>query len=401
MLKRHTIGLLAAGWLVVAPATAALAAGDGIQAGPALLFPSLALTETYDDNIRLASDGTKGDWLTSVTPALRLALPVQRFYLEAEGGLDFIRYKDFDSEDSTNWFVGAAVGAAFPGGLSFRVGDTHAERYLPTSQEYGPGEDSSLNTARATVAFAVRNALRLEATGTRADYRFDRSQDRERVESTVQADAYWKFRPKVSAIVEAGFTDYSYDNNSVQDGSAVQVALGLSWDLTAKSTGFAKAGYQWKSYEDENPAAGIEDDSYYTVSAGVRHELSSRTLVQLALTRSSQESDFPENPFFLRTALDASVSQRFTAKIYGRAGVLVAHDAYPNVASYDNPYDPRDIVQTDERSDTTLQGNVALGFDVTRWLALEAAYTGVHRSSNFDTFDYDANRVSLSAKAAF
>ena len=45
--------------------------------------------------------------------------------------------------------------------------------------------------------------------------------------------------------------------------------------------------------------------------------------------------------------------------------------------------------------------DVALGFDMTRWLAIELAYAGEWRDSTFATFDYDDNRVSLSAKAAF
>lgn len=400
MLKSQAIGILA-GLLLLAPADRALALGDGIQVGPSLLFPTLNVTQTHDDNIGLASGGTESDWVTSVAPALRLVLPVRRFFLEAEGGLDFVSYRDNDGENSTNWFAGVAAGAEFPGGLSFKVGDTHAERYLVGSQEYGPGEDASLNTLRATAAYAVREALRLEATWTRAAYGYDESVARERVESTLQADAYWKLRPRLSAIVEAAFADYAYDSKTAQDGSATQLALGLTWDVTAKSTGLAKAGYQWKRYQDENPAAGIEGDSYFTLAAGLRHSFTNRTAAQVDLSRASRESDFPGNPYFLRTALDVSVSQRFTAKLYGRAGVRVAVDAYPNETSYDNPYDAVDAVETDKRRDSTLEGKLAVGFDVNRWLALELAYGGLRRSSNFDTFDHNATRLSLSAKAAF
>ena len=77
-------------------------------------------------------------------------------------------------------------------------------------------------------------------------------------------------------------------------GTATQLALGLSWELTAKSTGFAKAGYQWKKYDDENQSLMIEDGSYYTLSAGMRHYLTPRTVAQVDLSRASQESDFPD-----------------------------------------------------------------------------------------------------------
>lgn len=393
---------LAACLLLFAPAARALAVGDGIRQGPTLIFPTLSVTETYDDNIGLSSGNTQSDWVTSVAPTVRLVLPVQRFFLEGEGGLDFRRYIDNDDENSTNWFLGAAVGADFPGGLSFKIGDRQTARYLIGSQEYGPGEDSSLNSLRAMAAYSIRDVLRLEFTGLRTAYTYDRSLERERVESSLQAGVSWKFQPSLSAVFEAAYNGYAYDSNTAQDGSAVQLALGLTWNITAKSTGFAKAGFQMKQYADENAAAGIEGANYLTVSAGLRHFFTSRTLVQIDLSRASQESDFPENPYYLRTAVGASFSQRFTAKVYGRAGLRYSGDSYPNETTYANPYDATGTGLTvGKRSDGTLAGSLAVGFDVTRWLALEMEYGYDQRSSNFDTFDYNATRVSLSAKAAF
>lgn len=396
------VGSLIACLLLLAPAARAMAVGDGIKQGPTLIFPSLTVTETYDDNIGLVSGNEQSDWVTSVAPAVRLVLPVQRFFLEAEGGLDFRRYIDNDDENSTNWFVGAAAGADFPGGLSFKISDRHTARYLVGSQEYGAGEDSTQNALRGVVAYTVRDALRLELTGLRTAYTYDRSLVRERVESSIQAGLSWKFQPTLSAVFEAAYAGFAYDSNTAQDGSALQFALGMTWDMTAKSTGFAKAGYQLKQYDDENAALGTEDASYFTVSAGLRHFFTGRTLVQIDLSRASHESDFPENPYFLRTALDASFSQRFTAKLYGRAGLRYAGDEYPNETVYANSFDATGGgLQSGKRSESTLTGNLAVGFDMTKWLALELAYGYEQRSSNFDTFDYAATRVSLSAKAAF
>ena len=59
------------------------------------------------------------------------------------------------------------------------------------------------------------------------------------------------------------------------------------------------------------------------------------------------------------------------------------------------------LTETQKRSESTLGGKLTLGFDMTRWLALELAYGAEERSSNFDTFDYTVTRASLSATAAF
>ena len=401
MMNRRLIGFLAA-CLLLAPATGAVAS-EGIQLGPTLLFPVLSVTGTYDDNIGLSSDDNNPEsgWVTSIAPSLRVVMPVRHLYLNAEGGLDFLSYQNADQDNSTNWFVGAAVGADFPGGLSFKIADKHVQQYLISSQEYGPGEDSTVNTLSAMVAYAIRSALRLELSGLRVAPTFDESVSRSRVETTVQADLYWKFRPAISGLVEGSYELYEYDSNTAQNSSATQVALGLTWDVTARSTGFAKAGFQWKRYDDENLSDGIENGSYYILSAGGRYSFTQRTVLAIELSRESRESDFQDNPYSLRTAAGASLSQRLTPKIYGRASVRYGRDEYPNATNYDNPYDTASGLESGERTDTTLAGSVSLGFDVTRWLSLELTCGGERRDSSFDTFDYEATRVTLNAKAAF
>lgn len=412
MMNKRSIGCLAACSLLLAPVVARAVAvdtpvvtrataGEGIQLGPTLFYPALSVTGTYDDNISMVSSNPDGGWVTSIAPSLRMVLPVRRFYLGVEGGLDFLNYHGVDQDDSTDWFVGAAVGADFPGGLSFKVADRHAQRHLVASQEYGAGEDSAVNTLTAMVAYAIRSAVKLELSGTRTVPTFELSTRRERVETTVQADLYWKFRPSLSGLVEGSYAAYAYDSNTAQDNSAVQAALGLTWDVTARSTGFAKAGYQWKRYDDQSPALGTENGSYYTVSAGLKHSFTPRTVLGFNLSRASQESDFPENPYYLRSTVDASLSQRLTPKLYGRLNARYGRDEYPNATSYDNPYDTVVGLESGKRTDTSFGGTVSLGFDVTRWLVLELAYGGETRNSTYDTFDFDETRVSMSAKAAF
>lgn len=406
MMNKRLIGILAACAALLAPAAGAVAA-EGIQLGPTLLFPAVGVTGTYDDNFYLTSDNPESGWETKVTPSLRVTLPVQRFYLSAEGGVDFINYFEIENffgaaeADHTDWFGGAAVGADFPGGLSFKIADNYREVYQTATQEFGPGEDSSENALTATVAYAIRDALRVDLSGGQTTYSYDLSASREYAETAGRAGLYWKFRPGVSALVEGSYRDYAYDSFTEQDSTETDVSFGLTWDVTAKSTGFAKAGYEWKSYDVEDLAIGTEDGSYFTLSGGLRHSFTPRTVLQADVSHSSQESDFTNNPYYLQTRVGATLSQRLTAKLYCRIGGSYVDEAYPNATSYDNPFDGGIGVESGKRTDTTLTADASLGFDMTRWLAIELAYAGEWRDSTFATFDYDDNRVSLSVKAAF
>jgi hypothetical protein len=297
--------------------------------------------------------------------------------------------------------VGGAFGADFPGGLDFKVAEKYRHQYLPGSQEYGPGEDHDRGTTSLEIGYSIRDVLRVELAWFLNLYRFEDSADRERTENTVQADLYWRFRPRLSALVEAAWAGYAYDSNTVQDSTATQVALGLTWNVTAKSAGLFKAGYQWKKFDKEDAALGAEDGSYYTVSGGLRHFFTRRTTAEIEVARNSQESDFNQNPYYLRTRFRAGLAQRFTTKLYGRAALRFDRDEYPTATSYQNPFDPAGVWESGERTDDTISGSLTAGFEVLRWFSLELTYSRDQRTSSFDTFEYTAGQVSLSAKAAF
>ena len=393
--------LLAGCLLIGEGAATAQVTEGGIPFGPSRLHPALTVSAIHDDNVYLTSEDETGDWITVVAPTLRLELPVRRFLLEAETGLESRSYADQGGEDATNWFLGAAVGATFPGGLDFKVSERYAERYQVASQEFGPGEDTTVNTLAATVGYRVRDELRLELGARSETYGYDLSHDLERREATLQADCFWRFRPRTSAFLEGAVSDYEYDENTAQDGSAVLAALGLAWEATSRSVASAKVGWQWKRYDDEDPALGTEGDDYFVVTAGARHSFTRRTLAEVEVSHGSHESDYAGNPYYLRTALSAGLSQRFTTKVYGRVALRYARDAYPNDVIYENPYDPGRGPESGERTDRTYGGSAAVGFEATRWLTLEAGWVGERRDSSFDTFEYDDNQVSLSARAAF
>lgn len=396
--------LFAAGVAVLlGAATGASGATDegGIPLGPVLLHPELTLSLTHDDNVTLASDGGTDDWYTVIAPGLRLVLPVARFRLQAEGGLEARTYAELEEENATNWYVGAAAGARFPGGLDFEVSERYEEEYLVASQEYGPGETSTLNTLRATAGYRVRDALRLQVGAGRTDYEYELSRDRDRVETALRGDAFWRLRSRTSAIVGAGVTRFAYDENQACDNEETRLALGLAWEATSRSTGLLEVGYEWKRYEREDRERGIEDGDYFVVLVQARHDFTSRTAAQLELSRGSDESDFVGNPYYLRSEAAAGLSHRFTTKIHGQASLRYGVDEYPHAVTYDNPYDPGHGPESGERTDRTLEGRVAVGFDATRWLTLEAAWETERRTSNFETFEYVANRVILSALAAF
>ncbi len=394
---RATVAVFA----VLLTSAGAQAAGDGVQLGPVKASPSLSLSETFTNNVFLVNGSADSDLVTTITPALSLSLPVRRFLLELRGQIDWVAYRDYSDEDAINWKVDGSLGADFPSGLSFAVTEVYTQRYLAGSQEFGAGEDSATGSTSAKLSYKIRDAYRAELSWSRDAYLFDSSASRERAEDTLQAALFWRFRPKLSALLAAGWTGYAYDSNEPQDGSARQVNLGLTWDVTSRSNGFAKAGYQWKDYEVTAADLGTESGSYYVVAAGLRHNFTSRTAAEAEASRQSQESDFPQNPYFLRNRLRVGFAQSLSYRFSARIGATFGRDEYPTQTTYTNSFDPEMPTQTGKRTDTTYGGTAGIDYQLLRWLGLSLSGSTERRDSNFDTFDYTVTQVSLSAKAAF
>ena len=72
----------------------------GVRAGGFTAFPSLEVEGTYDDNIFLDETGEIDDFVTKITPTLRLNSNWSSHSLRFSGTGDIVRYADNSAEDN-------------------------------------------------------------------------------------------------------------------------------------------------------------------------------------------------------------------------------------------------------------------------------------------------------------
>lgn len=369
----------------------ARAAGEGIKLGGLRIYPAIQVQETYNSNIFLTADNEEDDFITSVTPSLKFLLPFEDYFIQVDGEASFIRYKDNSKDDNDIYKVSASIGADFPGGLGFVLADTFTRNYLPTQFEFDIAEYYEINQLYAKVDYSLRESFKLDLEYFRYSFTYDESDDLDRVENTYAATLYYKFLPKTSALIEAGFSDLAYNEEIFQfkDNEATQVRAGIKWAMTGKSTGEIRLGYQWKNYSDES----VDDGEYFVAIGSMTTAFSRYSLLEIELRRATVESDYTYNPHYLSTRAKADISRNFTYKITGTAGLFIRRDDYPNETT--------ELDQTAERSDNILGGHVGLNFQMLKWLAVNLNYKIQSRQSNLDVFDYDETLVKLALKAAF
>ena len=198
--------------------------------------------------------------------------------------------------------------------------------------------------------------------------------------------------PKTAALVALDYAIYDYDANPVADNTSIQLSGGVTWEASDRGTALLQAGYEWKRYDNELDTDGDglaenNDGGYYTLGVGIRYLFGRRTNTRLSLERRSIESDFQDNPYFVRSTLGAGITQRLFNRFSLGGDAEFEWDGYPNETTI--------CEETRAREDTTGRITGRLGFDLLRHVTLSASVELESRNSNFDVYDYEDTRYFL------
>lgn len=106
-------------------------------------------------------------------------------------------------------------------------------------------------------------------------------------QSGAQLKFAWRITGKTDAVLEANYSRYNYLEGDVADSNGLEYLAGVEWDMTAKTTGYAKFGVQEKDFKD--PTRDDLDDSAWR--AGLRWVPTEGDMVNLEASRNYQESN--------------------------------------------------------------------------------------------------------------
>ncbi len=389
-------GILLGFILMIPQAGPALAAGN-LRLGPVELHPFFQLTESYDDNVCKRKekecldpkDSTKkdgSDLITIFSPGIQIHLPVREHEITADYRADLGRYSEFKSENYSDQTARGRIGLNFPGGLSLSVREEWKAGHDPRG--FAQNEDLDFfrhNTAAGEVGIKVGPKLRLAARYAHFVLNYEdnaRNGFRDRTDNTVGGSIYFKFLPKTSAVAEYDYTtvQFKIDNPGLGslDSTAHRGLLGLTWEVTSRSTGTIKGGYTRKDFDevDTEFKGGV-------VSIGLAHELGARTLLRLDSERAVRESNILTQPYYVslnsRLELEHQIRGRWLAHLRGG----YSRDQYPG-----------DIMvgtETKERLDNTWVAGVGLDYRIPDLFNAGLRYDHTQRTSAFDVFDYSDN----------
>lgn len=375
----------------------ALAVGN-LHLGPLKVHPFLEVSESYDDNIYLAPSQEEEDFVTVVSPGVRLELPfLGRHSFQAGYRADLYAYTDNDMENRQDQKADALLHLDFPVGLEVKLGDVYTHGAEPRTHEFPGGKRFyDDNRAYAQIGYRFLDVWKTELSYENIYHRYaDQPWHHEssHQDNGFGATLFFRFLPKTSFLVEYHVVDtnYAYLSHDIRDNRAHTVYGGLYWDPTAKLSGALKGGYTWKRFR-KREVAEENNANTWSIASDLLWRATDRTQLKLTAEREYRDYLLEPNLYYRITTGTLTFNQKILTKLTFIAHGYVERDEFGRKTF--NPDRDRDM----RRRDTLWGAGAGLLYQIQEWLSAELDYTYRDRNSNFNFYDYKDNLVILTVK---
>lgn len=375
----------------------------GLHLGSFLLYPEIAATSAYNDNIYYTRNDRHGDTILMFSPALYVRSKWAKNSLNMSAGFDAARYQNYPTENYTDgWlnlqsginlsattrlFGGAGIDFqhearstqdAFIGQYPTRYRNNHA--MLGLSQNWGPWLFRIVNTVSALDYFNVENNI-----GWSNDLR----------DRTVTAEGMriaYRVNPHYSVFMQGTYDVRNYKANADffgynRDSSGYRVVAGLQFKPRTNLNGEVFYGYLRQNYSD----------SYFDMvnapdfGASLQWKPSALTRITGYISRTLEETTLDGTPGYLYTTVGGKASHWLTSRARLNGYLSYGQASYRQI----------------DRQDHLIDAGLGVDYRLTHGLFLETNYQIQGRNSNVNNIseqhyaDYIDNQVSIGLRRVF
>ncbi|MHB8174566.1 MAG: outer membrane beta-barrel protein [Nitrospirota bacterium] len=377
--------------------------------GRTTINPYVDFEPTYDDNVFRTSSDAVRDWYFLISPGIRLNVPQRDNLFQLEYRADIYKYVDTgDANDVSDQYLHGAAAFNFPGGMWIKAEDqankSHEARGTANAVVNNGALSryySNLVNAEVGYAFADRYKVSIGYQNYIIDYSLPQDKFRDLFANAATLTLFYQLMPKTSALLQGSYKRVYHDNGNQSVHEVAQTLNsneywaegGLTWNITAKSTGTIKGGYEWKLFD----YPGRKDFRSPIFEVDLDHQFTAKTGIKLSGLRQAFESDDdiggPNNigsDYYTATMGSVELSYRPVTKI----------DIKPRGSYADQRY-AEDITvgtQTGRRKDGLWDAGIDVTYNMNKWVAISLGYTHSKRVSNFTVYDYTDNLAMISLK---
>jgi len=357
----------------------------GIKIGQAELKQKLGLGGQYDSNVFLSSGDVKSDYINLINPAFLVDLPfgtADRNLFQLLYNADIGRHSNYLKQDYLNQEVGANVNLRFPSFGYFNGRDIFRSTSDRADTEFTSQVKRHENQANAALGVEMNKlAYEIGYENFVENYLDPTYNNLDYTEDIYSLTGFYQAFPKTQALLEYKYGTVDYRNDSTRKGDYDQVRVGVKGQITGKTVGIVKVGYQSRHYDTEGPSGY----NGFVAEAGVTTRFSERTELTTKFLSTAMESIYSPNNYYDNNTFSIDLTQQIYSKLKFLGSIQASRNLYPEITPGVDK----------KRRDTIMTGNVALEYALKDWWKVRLGYEYKEDMSNIETSDYKRNLVTF------
>jgi hypothetical protein len=375
--------------LVLAAETLADITGTGLK-----VAPKVAVNYKYDNNIANSNDNQRASNLIEVIPELNL--------IGERGSSQFaLAYKleqGLYAEDSDSNYTDHTLKAYLNSDINNRNNINFMYQFGIAHDDANTGiAEGNENITEPSVYYTNNVALSYTYGTAAASARIkpnigfnNKYYDEDNLDYSDVADFseynygitfYYAAAATLDVLFEVSNTSSSYDNASNPlDNDDILAYTGITWDISGKTQGTAKVGYEKVNYAN----ASRDDISAPSWDIGLGWSPKTYSTFNLSVTQ----------------YIEGSASGQESVSTNNQA-LTWQHDWRHNLTSLLAYTHLDEEFQQSNREDETNTLNVNLTYQLRTWLKLGASYEFIDKSSSINNLAYDKNIYGLTSQFIF
>lgn len=370
----------------------------GIRHGNIFFYPSLGVSESYNDNVFASESNPTSDFITVFSPSLDVRSDGTRGGWHAGLSADLGRYLSETRENYEDLSATAGVRYdALPGGTitaDAGLARLHEDRSSP--DDAGGTEPTEYNVAKASAGYLQRFnrlAVRLDLSARDLTYSdvssgsgtVDNS-DRDRLETDESLRVSYDVMPGYSVFARGTLSQRTYDQNRDGGGfdrnsDGYRVDAGVTADLTGLLTLEVSAGYLTRDYEDSRLS------SFDGFAAGTKAiwSVTRLTTVSATVDRTVEETTVSGASGRLDTSGRLEVDHELRRNVILSAELGYRNSEFQDISRTDNLFD----------------AGISADYLIAQGAKVSASAKHVERTSDARGADFSRNVVSVRLRYGF
>lgn len=339
----------------------------------------------YDSNIFLTADNEKHDFISVTKPRILLETPASAtqsdHLLQLLYGADIGSFSDYKSQNYVNQDARAKANFSLPFGY-FHLQNEFRDTIDRASTEFTSQVRRAENLTQTALGVEF-NKLIVEAGYSHflRDYHEDIRSNLNYNEDFYSATAYYQLFPKTKVLAEYDHGVIDYDDDPARQGDYDQFRFGFKRDLTEKTAGTLKLGYQKREYEQ-----GVHSDFEGFVStAEISTALTDRTRLRFNYLKTAIESVDINNNFYDLNGIGLHLTQGLSGHLSLSLSSRLEVRDYPQ----------QDPLAGKERRDSVITEGLTVSYRVKEWGRVDLGYEYLEDFANIDSNSYRDHTVSL------